>query len=46
MGLLFVCGDSDLAYEAGILLWFALALTWVAAIAGLSGKSVDGSSAC
>ncbi|MEY9094961.1 ABC transporter permease [Paenibacillus sp. RC84] len=30
---------------AGILLLFTLALTWVAAIAGLSAKSVDGASA-
>lgn len=30
---------------AGILLLFTLALTWVAAIAGLSGKSVEGASA-
>ena len=30
---------------AGILLLFTLALTWVAAIAGLSGKTVEGASA-
>lgn len=30
---------------AGILVLFTLALTWIAAIAGLSAKSVDGASA-
>ncbi|MBL3686769.1 ABC transporter permease [Leucobacter zeae] len=43
----FRSGASPLAWlaVAGILLLFTLALTWVAVIAGLSAKSVDGASA-
>ena len=43
----FRSGASPLAWlaVAGILMLFTLALTWVAVIAGLSAKSVDGASA-
>ncbi len=43
----FRTGASPLAWlaVAGILILFTLALTWVAVIAGLSAKSVDGASA-
>ncbi|MDN2783575.1 hypothetical protein PAI99_08675, partial [Campylobacter jejuni] len=43
----FRTGASVLAWlgVAGILVLFTLALTWVAVIAGLSAKSVDGAGA-
>lgn len=43
----FRTGASPLAWlaVAGILILFTLALTWIAVIAGLSAKSVDGASA-
>ncbi|WP_152361218.1 ABC transporter permease [Microlunatus speluncae] len=43
----FRTGASPLAWlaVAGILILFTLALTWIAVIAGLSSKSVDGASA-
>ncbi|OPA72994.1 ABC transporter permease [Paenibacillus selenitireducens] len=45
MGFRSSAGILDWLAVAGILMLFTLALTWVAAIAGLSAKSVDGASA-
>ncbi|SDX39589.1 ABC transporter permease [Paenibacillus sp. CF384] len=45
MGFRSSAGILDWLAVAGILALFTLALTWVAAIAGLSAKSVDGASA-
>lgn len=45
MGFRTSAGILDWAVVAGILLLFTLALTWLAVIAGLSAKSVDGASA-
>lgn len=45
MGFRSSAGVLSWAAVAGILALFTLALTWIAAIAGLSAKSVDGASA-
>lgn len=45
MGFRSSAGVLEWLAVAGILALFTLALTWVAAIAGLSAKSVDGASA-
>lgn len=45
MGFRSSAGVSSWLAVAGILILFTLALTWIAAIAGLSAKSVDGAGA-